>query len=241
MLIPPPSFAGQVLTGVLKFNPLGKNFNQRLDAWIADVRMRHLITIRKTAGMRDPAKAQVWHIAHMFVYNAFKGRKPAKSEKGPNGHEVIQWEHISDAKVQWQYGVKWQDFLRDATGKVPVKTPDGKDWTVKPDKAKSREQAYRVLESAKIATSDKKEPHGAMVAPGYNGCGEPCKCGGHASKHTAGMACDINRQDLEALERVLRQKNAGTVDAYLREFGLHRPMMLGQKNDEPWHIEATKP
>ena len=97
----------------------------------------------------------------------------------------------------------------------------------------SKKQAYQILKSAGIATSTADRPHGAMVAPGYEGCGEPCKCGGHPSRHTAGLACDLDKQALKLLETKLLQTSAGTLslDQYLKTFGLVRPMP-----SEPWHV-----
>ena len=114
--------------------------------------------------------------------------------------------------------------------------PDGKGWEAgkEPDKEQSKKRAYEILKKSGIATSVADQPHGAMVAPGYAGCGEPCKCGGSPSKHILGLACDITKTNLPFLEQKLKAAGAGTIDTYLKQFGLKRPMP-----SEPWHIEAT--
>jgi hypothetical protein len=219
------------------FNPQGKSFLVRLDAFLADADQKYGVKIGKQATARQPSDAQKWHIAHMFYYNSFASRKPKKWEVA-GGHYVIAWEHISSAALAWDHNIRWQDFLRDKDGKEPVKTADAKAWVSdhQPEKTMSKKQAYQILVDAGIATSTASRPHGAMVAPGYEGCGEPCKCGGHPSRHTVGMAVDLNKAALKLLENKLTQANAGSLDDYLAEFGLHRPM-----DSEPWHVEATSP
>jgi len=224
-------------TGSSGFNPLGKTFFERLDAFLAAASQAYQVVIGKQATMRDPADAQKWHIAHMFYYNSFASRKPAKSEFD-GGHYLIEWDHIGDARLKWDHNIDWRNFLRDKIGREPVKTADGLAWTAGhvPDKVVSRKQAYSILQDAGIATSTADRPNGAMVAPGYEGCGEPCCCGGHPSRHTAGLACDLDKQALKLLETKLLQAKAGSLDSYLKAFGLKRPM-----DSEPWHVESTLP
>ena len=224
-------------TGSSGFNPLGKTFFERLDAFLAAANQTYQVVIGKQATMREPADAQKWHIAHMFYYNSFASRKPLKSELD-GGHYVIEWKHISDARLNWAYNIDWRRYLRDKIGREPVKTANGLAWTEghEPDKAMSKKQAYSILDDAGIATSTADRPHGAMVAPGYEGCGEPCCCGGHPSRHTAGLACDLDKQALKSLETKLSHAKAGSLDNYLKAFGLKRPM-----DSEPWHVEPTSP
>jgi hypothetical protein len=218
------------------FNPAGKTFKERLDAFLADAKGTYGITIPAGTEFRKAEDAQKWHVAHMIYYNSFAGRKPAKSEL-VNGRHLIAWSHLGSAATVWQH-VSWQDFLRDASGQVPVKL--GNDWAAgkQPDEAKTRQRAFEILKSAGIATADDRpnEPHSAMVAPGYQGCAEPCKCGGSRSKHIAGAASDLGKTQLDQLKQKLQQAGAGSLDAYLKRFGLHRPM-----KSEPWHVEATTP
>src|SRR5262249_32934806 len=99
------------------------------------------------------------------------------------------------------------------------------------------------------ATSDDGRAHGAMVAPGYDGCGEPCKCGGNRSRHTiaGGLACDLTKQKMLDLEVTLAAgavKGITAVNNYLKAVGLWRPHGLGPNptgSDEAWHVEPTTP
>jgi hypothetical protein len=116
---------------------------------------------------------------------------------------------------------------------------DGDDWAPgkRPDEAKSRQRAFEILKKAGIGTAEGRpdRPHGAMVAPGYDGCAEPCKCGGRRSRHISGVANDLGRSQLKELEAKLKAAGAGSLDDYLKRFGLHRPM-----TSEPWHVEAIE-
>jgi hypothetical protein len=223
------------------FNFAGKSFEERKNAFLADVLARYGLTVREAAFARNEGDAQRWHIAHMFYYNSFEYQKPKKCEP-ENGRNVIKWDHISKATLVWEHGVDWTYFLRDASDQVPVKTPDGNGWVAGriPDRTMSKKRAFAILQSNGIATSEANKPHGAMVAPGYQRCGEPCACGGNQSKHIARKACDLNKHDYPKLEQKLLAERAGSLDDYLKKFGLKRPMMVG-KNAEPWHIEATTP
>ena len=78
-----------------------------------------------------------------------------------------------------------------------------------------------------------------MVAPGLKPCGVPCKCGAKRTKHLDGLAVDLNMEDLKKLTMALNKAKAGTLDEYLKKFGLHRPL-LSHKNPEPHHIEALR-
>jgi hypothetical protein len=226
--------AGGVVPGGGPFNPAGKSFKERLDAFLADAKATFSVTIPAGTEFRKPEDAQKWHIAHMIYYNSFAGRKPAMHEM-LNGHHVIKWSHLESAATVWQ-NVSWQDFLRDRNGQTPVKQGNGWATGREPDKEKTRQRAYEILKSAGVATAKDRpnEPHSAMVAPGYQGCAEPCKCGGNRSNHIAGAASDLGQPQLELLKQKLQQAGAGSLDDYLKRFGLHRPM-----SSEPWHVEAT--
>jgi hypothetical protein len=218
------------------FNAAGKSFKERLDAFLADAKATYGVTIPAGTEFRKAEDAQKWHVAHMIYYNSFGNLKPAKSEL-VNGHQLIAWSHLESAATVWDH-VSWQDYLRDANGQVPVKQGNGWAPGKGPDKTKTRQRAYEILKSAGIATADDRpnDPHSAMVAPGYQGCAEPCKCGGNRSKHIAGAASDLGKPQLEQLKQKLQQAGAGSLDNYLKKFGLHRPM-----TSEPWHVEATTP
>ncbi len=217
-------------------SPIGKNFQQRLDDFLADAKSRYGITIPKGVEFRKAEDAQRWHIAHMIAYNSFASLKPANFET-VNGRRLISWSHLSSATLVWQH-VSSNDFLRTATGGMPVK--QGTVWspTAAPDKDKTIARAKEILKSAGVATPKDRpsDPNSAMVAPGYTGCAEPCRCGGTRSNHIAGAAADLGRTELTQLESKLQAAGAGTLDNYLKSFGLHRPM-----SSEPWHVEATTP
>jgi len=107
-----------------------------------------------------------------------------------------------------------------------------------PRKGRTRTQALAILRDVGVSTAKDRprEPNSAMVAPGFEGCAEPCRCGGTRSKHISGMASDLGQAELGELEQKLKRADAGSLDAYLARFGLHRPM-----SSEPWHVEATNP
>ena len=225
---------------------MGTLFPARLKAFLDDADQHFRIRVRKTGAERDPFKAQLWHVAHMFYWNSFKHRHPRPFEWW-EGDRVIKFEHAQNPNLVfgsgWAHGVRWQDFLRDKQGQVPLQKRDGsRAWEPgrEPDQDQSREQAYKILERVPIATAHHTRSHGAMVAPGFDHCGQPCNCGGMASKHTANKAVDLDMQDLQRLETLLRRQEEDTLDKYLLSFGLHRPMLHGPPSwAEPWHIEAT--
>ncbi len=218
------------------FNPTGKSFKERLSAFLADAKATHGVTISRKAEFRKAEDAQKWHVAHMITYNSFANLKPASSE-AHDGRHVIAWSHLEDPATRWEH-VRWEDYLRDKDGELPVKR--GAGWAPGhfPDKDQTRKQALAILRAAGVGTAQDRprEPNSAMVAPGYEGCAEPCRCGGTRSKHISGMASDLGQTELGKLEQKLKQAEAGSLDAYLLRFGLHRPM-----TSEPWHVEATSP
>jgi len=214
------------------FDPKNKTFKQRRDAMIKDAMATHKVKVSITSGGRTAEKAQKWHVGHMFLHNAFKSLKPAaaKAKSDP-----IPWNHFSSPTVKWKT-VTFETFLRCKDGTKPVKDAKGKGWKTgkEPDEAATKKEVLRVL------TADSVGPVGdrgsTMVAPGIEGCGEPCKCGGSRSKHISGKAADLGGLNtLAAKLRVL--KPAKTLDSYLKEFGLHRPLLKAKKPEE-WHVES---
>jgi hypothetical protein len=149
---------------------------------------------------------------------------------------VIAWDHFHRADLAWDAGVRWEDFLRDGTGKACIKTDTGTAWVAgrEPDQGRTQAQARRILKGFGVGQGGK-----AMAAPGLNRCGEPCGCGAGRSRHVEGLAVDLNR--LDQLERALAARSAGPLDAYMKKFGLHRPLKdLPADKRELWHVEATK-
>lgn len=212
------------------FVPTGKTFKQRLDAFLSDAKDAHGVSIRIDNG-RTVEWQQLHHVAHMFLYNAYKTTKPLKADVVKR---TIAWNHISDAKVQWNT-IKWEDFLRTKTKQKPVKL--GNAWKVgyEPDKAATEENARAIQREAKIGNNGK-----AMVAAGLSPCGEPCRCGAGRSKHLDGVAADLDSSDLTTLASKLTMKKAGSVDDYLKRYGLHRPLLNHPTSPEKWHVETKE-
>jgi hypothetical protein len=221
----------------MAFDPTGKPFSDRLAAMIQDAKSTHGVTIGITSGGRTPQKQQTMHVAHMFLYNAYALLAPAHTEQNADGRQVIAWDYFSQANLAWDAGVRWQDFLRDAGGHACVKDDTGSAWAAdhQPHKAQTQKQARSLLKDTfKVGNNGT-----AMAAAGLDGCGEPCKCGAHRSRHVEGLAADLNH--LDDLEDTLQRKHAGSLDDYLSSFGLYRPLKdLPTSTRELWHVEATK-
>jgi hypothetical protein len=211
------------------FDPKGKSFAQRVDAFIADVKEKHKIIITKDNG-RTATWQQKHHVAHMFLYNKYKSTTPAKTD---SGERTISWAHFSDAKVNWDT-IDWKEFLKTAAGDVPKKS-DGKGWAkgFEPDKEKTKENVKSLLTSAGIGNSGQ-----AMVSAGLAPCGEPCKCGAGRSNHLDDSAADLASVGLIQLEQKLEKEKSNNLDSYLKEFGLHRPLLNHPESPEKWHVEA---
>jgi hypothetical protein len=56
-----------------------------------------------------------------------------------------------------------------------------------------------------------------------------------------GVAADLNTSDMMAVTQKLTASRDGTLDDYLKKFGLHRPLLYHSESPEPWHIESTAP
>lgn len=210
------------------FDPKGKTFDQRLTAFLADAKTNYNISISKDSG-RTIAWQQKHHVAHMFLYNAYKSTKPAKTAAPKR---TIAWDHFSNAKTIWNT-ISFGDFLRTEKNLAPVKL--GLTWKsgFEPDQAATEKHIKSMLVSAGIGNSGK-----AMVSSGLKPCGEPCKCGAGRSKHLDGVAADLNSGHLASLTTKLTAAKAGTLDEYLKKFGLHRPLLKHPSSPEKWHIEA---
>jgi len=210
------------------FVPTGKTFDQRLKAFLSDATTNYGITISKDNG-RTIAWQQKHHVAHMFLYNSYKSTKPAKVE---SGKRTISWTHFSNAKTMWST-IVFSDFLRTKTNGVPMK--QGTAWKkgFEPDQTATEKHVKSLLVSAGIGNAGK-----AMVSSGLKPCGEPCKCGAGRSKHLDGVAADLNSGNLASLTTKLTAKKAGSLDDYLKKFGLHRPLLNHPSSPEKWHVEA---
>ena len=212
------------------FDPKGKTFKQRLQAFLSDAKTVYKITIGQDSG-RTVAWQTKHHVAHMFLYNGYKSTKPAKSHPTKR---TISWDHFKDRKIVW-HTIKQDDFLRTKTNSVPVK--EGKTWKVgfEPDETATVKHVKALQAKAGIGRKGQ-----AMVSAGLSPCGEPCKCGAGRSKHLSGIAADLKTAGLNKLTAALSKAKAGLLDDYLKRFGLHRPLLKHAKSPEPWHIEALK-
>jgi len=216
---------------VADFKAKGKTFAERLEAFTKDAKSTHKVTMRKDEG-RTAEWQQKHHVAHMFLYNAYQTKKPANVDKGG---KTIAWSHFSDAGVKWHSTVKWKDFLRTKKAGVPQK--DGKKWKAgqEPDQEATKKNVKSIQTKGGIGDSGK-----AMVSSGIapNCTGEPCKCKAGRSKHLSNLAADLNTQDLKSLSAKLKAAKAGSIDDYLKKFGLWRNLKDHPKSPEEWHVEA---
>jgi hypothetical protein len=214
-----------------EFSPAGKTFPQRLDAFVADARARHGLTIRRDSG-RTSDWQQRLHICHMFLYNKYLSTKPGKTDKGTR---TISWEHLSNPITAWAT-VASTDVLRTKAGGIPVMK--GQAWVKgsEPDRTATEKRAKELLAAAGIGNRGQ-----AMVSAGLKPCGEPCQCGAGRSKHLNDLAADLNTTDMGTLSKKLTAAKAGSIDEYLKKFGLNRPLLNHPESPEPWHVEATSP
>lgn len=210
------------------FEPKGKTFKQRLAAFLKAVKNDHNITITQDSGRTVEWQVK-HHVAHMFLYNRYKSTKPAKAH---SSKRTISWDHFKDPKIAWKI-IKKNDFLKTKKNMTPVK--NGNAWKVgyEPDEAATIKHIKSIQTKAGIGDGGK-----AMVSAGLKPCGEPCRCGAGRSKHLSGIAADLNTTSLNKLTSDLKKSKLGTLDDYLKQFGLHRPFLNHAKSPEPWHIEA---
>lgn len=211
-----------------------KPFMSRIEEFRSHVQQVFGLAVAVSSDMRDAVWQQRSHVAHMIKYNSYAGLKP-KHYKTIGGHNLIDFGHLADAKVAWGGGIAPEEFLRDKNGAVCRKKPDLSGYDLVPDEAKTRARALEILTAGGVATPKDRptEPHSAMVAPGVQGCAEPCACGWNRSRHLAGMAVDLNREALHQLKLKLTPATDAQLDKLLGEFQLKRPMP-----SEPWHVES---
>jgi hypothetical protein len=212
----------------MAFDPKGKTFKQRVDACFEDAKKVHGVTMRQDAG-RTPEWQHRLHVCHMFLYNKYASHQPAKVE---TGKRTLSWAHLSDAKTVWST-VPFSDILRTKAGTPAAKS--GAAWAKngEPDRAATEKRAKELLTAAGVGGGGQ-----AMVSAGLKPCGEPCRCTAGRSNHLDGVAADFNTTDLATLSQKLIKAKAGSVDDYLKNFGLHRPLLNHATSPEAWHIEA---
>jgi hypothetical protein len=214
-------------------SPINGSVEQRVGRLIADASSKHKCKLTLNQSDRSREQAQQFHVCHMFLYNMFKHLRPKNLAADMR---TISWEHLSDPKIEWVLISDRSYFLRTAAGnpaKLGKSQKDEPEWEKgsEPDKAASIKTMAAFLKRHHVAS---------MAAPGVNGCGEPCSCGGLASKHVSGAACDIG--GLKALQEAVEKEKGRTLDDLLHEYGLFRPMAkLPGKRREEWHVEAYDP
>lgn len=211
------------------FDPKGKTFSTRIEAMKAHAKTALSFTVKEQSGKRGADWQQKYHVAHMFAYNGYNSKKPAITEKGG---KTISFDHASNPKTMWKK-VKRDDFLRTKAGGVP-KLKEG-DWQKgsEPDKDATIKHIKSMLKKAGIGKGGK-----AMVSAGIKGCGEPCKCKVGTSKHLTGEAVDLQMSSITGLASKLKSAKSGSLDDYLKKFGLDRPLKKHPKSPEPWHLES---
>lgn len=208
-------------------------FQSLVQQFVDFVKTTYGITIRASADIRDADKAQRWHIAHMIKYNSYGTRKP-KVHTMIGGRALIAFDHLKNPAVVWGGNVDPSFFLRDANGNA-VSIQNGA-MSSPPDETKTRARAFEVLKSYGTGTAEDRpgDAHSGMVAPGYDGCREPCMCGNKKSKHVRGVAADLsNMTELRA--KLVPPTNA-SVDTLLANYRLHRPIV----DKEEWHVELVE-
>lgn len=211
-------------------NPKKKSLGGCVDDLIKDAKSKYETTVVINQSKRSPEQAQRFHVCHMFLYNMFKHLKPKHTDKGK---KTISWEHMSDPDREWVLIADRGEFLKNAAGEAAkLDTGDGRRaWAqgFAPDRAASTKAMTQFLKSHRVAS---------MAAPGVNHCGPPCACGGKASKHLTGEACDLG--GLKELEAKIKKesKDQLTLDQYLESFSLYRPMAkYTDARREEWHVE----
>jgi len=212
-----------------------KKFENSLETAMNAASNRHGCSIKKTQQARTEQQAQRFHICHMALHNMFKHQRPRR--KAADG-KTIDWAYLSDPNITWALiDTPEGEFLFTKDGKPPEKEVfEGKyRWVAgkEPDEKASKAAMQAYLDKYKVKS---------MAAPGKDGCGVPCGCGGSASKHITGMACDMS--GLRELGVKIAMTSPGfldpsdAVDIFLEEFNLWRPMAkLKGKQKEEWHVE----
>lgn len=197
---------------------------------IRDAAKRYCAIVRINQSNRDPKQAQQFHVCHMFVHNYFKHQRP-KYHSG----KTISWSHFSDPSVRWALvdDDKFK-FLRTKHGRA-TRLNAAQTWEEAPDEDASRHAASKFLLSHGVT---------GMAAPGIDGCGEPCGCGGRRSRHITGEACDLHGLDrlghlIMAAEPGKYHDPVDAVDDFLHQHHLCRPMgHLKGNQQELWHVEV---
>jgi hypothetical protein len=205
--------------------------SQRVDRLINVTKKRYGVTLSRNQLERTPEQAQKFHICHMFLHNFFPHARPKHLAADKR---TINWDHLQNPNVKWLL-MGSLEFLRTKSGTAAQKeiSKSGMAW-------KKGQEPDKIMSSRAMAAFLKAHHVTSMAAPGRDGCGEPCNCGGQASKHVSGKACDLG--GMQKLAQALAKNHNGfadPLDEYLEEFQLCRPMahFKGQAREE-WHVEG---
>jgi hypothetical protein len=206
----------------------------RIQALQEDALKRHGCALRQNQVTRDRNLAQAYHVCHMNLHNFFNHQRP-KPQNLASDHRTISWSRLSDPNLTWGLIDGWKTNVLVTKDRKPaqlVRTGNSVHWTEPPDQRMSGMVMASFLRAHNVTS---------MAAPGIDGCCEPCGCGGKASRHITGQACDLH--GLDVLERTLHSKSPTVLpdkllDQYLKSFLLHRPLAhLPRKSRENWHVE----
>jgi len=223
----------QIDTQVLQLDP---SIRDNVAKMIEEANTRYRVLVRVNQTQRTREQAQSFHVLHMYLYNYFPHLKP--KIVAADGR-TISWDHMKDPNIKWVLiDDRKSDFLRTKDGnpgRLVVSGSGAKTWVVEPEQSASTRAMADYLKIHHVSS---------MAAPGVDGCGEPCGCGGHASKHVSGKACDLS--GLEELGLKIRAAEPGkysspddAVDQFLHDFHLWRPLAhLEGKARELWHVEG---
>ena len=145
---------------------------------IAEAEKQYHCVVSVNQTRRTPEQAQTFPVLHMVLHNYFPRLRPMFVAKDGR---TISWQHLKDPTIKWKLidNLKSQ-FLRtelDGAAKLSDGRTKARKWTAEPDKAASARAMARYLSKYGVSS---------MAAPGVDGCGEPCLCGGNASKHVSG-------------------------------------------------------
>lgn len=231
---------GEVFTDALHGNNGTGDFMSRLDRFIQHVRDTYNIIIIANSRGRTADWQHKMHVAHMIKFNSYNSLTPRNSQI-VGGRRVIDFNHLSNAALRWAQNLDATDLLRDSLNQPCRRQVGGQGWENPPHEDNTRARALEILRTAGIGTprNNAGTPIGpansAQVAPGVQGCAEPCGCGGNRSRHVAGMAADLPSAEMDRLKLLLSPPTEAGVDELLSQFGLCRPVA-----GEPWHVEATR-
>jgi hypothetical protein len=209
-----------------------------VQSMIQDAQQQYSCLLRLNQSNRSAKQAQQFHVCHMYLHNFFKYLKPKPANLAADG-KTIAWRHLSSPTVKWDLVDHPEaDFLKTRMGSPAERRNINGVYAWVPGREPDQQASTRAM-SEFLARANVT----SMAAPGIDGCGEPCACGGHASKHTKGLACDVGGMEHLGLLILQKTKTIGSTDDALDHFlashNLWRPLAhIKGKSREAWHLEA---